>query len=425
MTRSSEIHRRELLRAMLGGVCGAGLTLGAGCRAARGDDRIHVGVLHSQTGTLAMSERAVTDATLMGLEELNARGGVAGRRIEIHRADGGSDGERFAREAERLIRDHGVVVIFGCWTSWSRKLVKQVVERHDNLLLYPLQYEGIESSGNIVYLGEAPNQQLAPAAAWSFDTLGTRCFHVGSDYVYPRVAGAMLRDYWTALGGEMVGDMYLPLGKTELDEVVDAIARAEPDVVFNTINGDSNVLFFRLMRRAGFSPDTLPIMSFSIAEDELRALDAGMVAGNYATWSYFQSLDSDDNRRFIERFQRRFGAARVLSAPMEAAYVGTQLWGQAVERAGTASSHAVSHAILGQSLAAPEGMVYVDTGNRHLWKSVRIGRARSDGQFDILWDSGKPVRPEPYPITRPRSAWSAYLVELYEGWNEEWVKPPT
>lgn len=416
------MHRRDALAAVAG--LGLGLLTGCAGRTSASAPPIRVGVLHSLSGTMAISERSLVDATLLGLQEINDAGGLLGRLVEPMVVDGRSRALDFAEQARRLV-DGGVAAIFGCWTSSSRKLVKPVVERGGCLLFYPVAYEGLETSPNIVYLGAAPNQQLAPAVAWSMEHLGRRCFLVGSDYVYPRAANAIIRDYWTALGGEIVGHHYLPLGSALVHDVVAAIAAAAPDVIFNSITGDTNVIFFAALRAAGITPDRVPTMSLGLAEEELRALDVAPLAGDYAAHSYFQSIDSPENHRFVAAFQHRYGAHRVTSDAIEAAYVGTKLWAQAVTQAGTAEVRAVRQAIGRQSYAAPQGMVYVDPDSQHIWKSVRIGRVRADGQFDVVWSSGKPVRPVPFPVTRTRAAWLSLLDDLYQSWEQQWSMQET
>jgi urea transport system substrate-binding protein len=372
---------------------------------------------------MAISETSVANATLLAIEEINARGGLLGRRVEPVLVDGRSDWPTFAREAERLVVDEKVSVIFGCWTSASRKTVRPVVERHDHLLFYPVQYEGLEQSPNIVYTGAAPNQQIIPAVKWSFDHLGKRFFLVGSDYVFPRTANAIIRDAVTALGGEIVGEEYMLLGSTDAREIVRRIGEARPDVILNTINGDSNAAFFRELRAAGVTPDRVPTLSFSLAEEELRSLGAGGMVGDYAAWNYFQSIDSPENRAFVERFRARYGADSVTSDPIEAAYFGVKLWAQAVEDAGTDATALVRENVKRQSLGAPNGIVYVDPETLHTWKPVRIGRIRADGQFEIVWTSEKPIRPVPYPIYRSRAEWNGFLERLSAGWGGQWANP--
>jgi urea transport system substrate-binding protein len=382
---------------------------------------IRVGVLHSLSGTMAISARPVAESTLMAIDELNAAGGLLGRSIEPVLRDGASDPASFAREAERLITVDRVVATFGCWTSAGRKQVKPVIEKHQHLLFYPVQYEGLETSPFIVYTGAAPNQQIIPAVTWALDNLGRRLFLVGSDYVFPHTANAIIRHVTDAIGGEIVGEAYARLGVRDFAGIVHEIERARPDVILSTINGDSNAAFFEALRRAGISPAKIPTVSFSIAETELAAMGVKDFVGDYAAWNYFQSLDSEVNRRFVEALRRRMGPGTTASDPMEAAYLGVHLWARAVQEAGTTTSGAVLRTIADQSFAAPQGVVYVDAITHHTWKTVRIGRIRADGQFDIVWDSGRPVRPTPFPAYRSRAEWDAFLATLFERWGGRWV----
>jgi len=370
---------------------------------------------------MAISEKAVLDATLLAIEELNEAGGLLGRTIEPVIADGRSDEDWFAGEAERLITEEDVAVIFGCWTSASRKAVKVVVERHNHLLFYPVQSEGLEQSPNIVYTGATPNQQIIPGVKWCFDHLGRRMFLVGSDYVFPRTANRIIRDQLAALGGEIVGEEYLLLGTDDVKGVVEMVRRSRPDVILNTVNGDSNIALFRGLRAVGMTSETIPTMSFSLAEQELLTLGAEQMAGDYATWNYFQSVASKANSEFVNRFQTKFGKGRVTDDPMEAAYSGVHLWAQAVGKARSAAPAAVRKAIDGESFAAPGGIVYVDGETRHTWKPVRVGKLRRDGQFEIVWDSKHAVRPVPYPIYRTKDEWDVFLQALYQGWGRRWA----
>ncbi len=382
---------------------------------------IKVGVLHSLTGTMAISEKPVVDSTLMAIEEINLQGGIHGRIIEPVVVDGRSDWPTFAVEAERLIVEEKVSVVFGCWTSASRKTVKPVFEKHNHLLFYPVQYEGLEQSKNIIYTGAAPNQQIIPAIKWCFDNLGSRFFLVGSDYVFPRTANEIIKDILTVLEGEIVGEEYILLGSDDVDNVVQKIIETQPDIILNTINGDSNIHFFRKLSEEGITSDKIPTMSFSVAEDELRVLGVEHMVGNYASWNYFQCLEIDENRGFVERFKKKYGSQRVTDDPMEAGYFGVKLWVQAVRDAGTDDVNKVRKAVKNQSYSAPGGMVYVDSENNHVWKTVRIGRIKEDGQFDIVWSSEKPVRPVPYPTYRSKSQWNEFLQNLYEDWGNKWA----
>ena len=375
---------------------------------------IRVGVLHSLSGTMATSEQAVVDAVLLAVEEVNAAGGLLGRPLEAVVADGASDPQRFAEEAERLITSDGVAALFGCWTSSSRKAVKPVVEAHDNLLFYPLQYEGLEQSPNIVYTGAAPNQQIIPAVRWAMRELGTRVYVVGSDYIFPRAAGVIIGDLVRTHRGTLLAERYLPLGSDDLDGVAEEIARMRPDVVLNTVNGDSNLHLFRALARAGITAEQVPVLSFSVGEGEMRGWEGIDATGHLAAWSYFQSIEGEENRRFVEAVERRYGPERVTSGPMEAAYIAVRLWAQAVREAGETTTTAVRRAVGRQSLAAPEGIISVDPQTLHLWKYARIGRMRADGRFEILWSSGRAVRPQPFPSYRSPREWTG-LIEALPG----------
>ncbi len=372
---------------------------------------------------MAISEKSMVDAELLAVEEINLKGGVLGRRIEPVIADGKSDWPTFAREAERLISQEKVVTIFGCWTSASRKNVKPVVERHDHLLIYPMAYEGLEQSRNIVYTGASSNQQIIPAVKWSFDNLGRRFFLVGSDYVWPHSVNAIIKDQLQALGAEVVGEEYIFFGSSEVQAVVDKIKQTRPAIIFSAVVGDSNIAFYKTLRQAGIKPEEMPVVSVSIGEDELRKLPVEDVVGHYAAWSYFQSIDRLENRTFVQRFKARYGKDRVTSDVIESAYFSVHLWAQAVSEGGSDDVKLIRKALLGQSLDAPEGVVSVDPETQHTWRSFSIGRIRSDGQFHIVWTSQKPIRPVPYPISRTRTEWDAFLAELFTGWEGHWANP--
>ena len=366
---------------------------------------IVVGILHSETGPMAVSERSMIDAEVLALEEINRAGGLLGRPVRWVIADGASDWPMFARQAERLISELRADVIVGCWTSACRKGVLPVVEAHDHLLIYPMAYEGMEQSPNIVYTGAAPNQQITPAVQWCHDTLGARRFFlVGSDYIWPHCVNAIIKDHLTSLGAELVGEAYVAFGSTDLDAVAGSIAAAKPDVILCSVTGDSALPFARAVRGAGLKPDQTPIMTFAVGENEFRGTAAADMAGHYAAWNYFQSLDRPQNQAFVAAFKARYGADRTISDAMVAAYNSVQLWAQAVREAETADVRQVRGAIRHQSLNAPEGIIAVDPETQHTWRPVFIGRIRSDGQVDVVWSSRTAVRPVPFQSPAP--AWN-------------------
>ncbi|MHB8520988.1 MAG: urea ABC transporter substrate-binding protein [Limisphaerales bacterium] len=384
---------------------------------------IKVGILHSMSGAMAISEKSMVDAELLAIEEINQKGGVLGRRIEAVIADGKSDWPTFAAQAERLITMDQVCTIFGCWTSASRKNVKPVVEKYDHLLVYPMAYEGLEQSPNIVYTGAAPNQQIIPAVKWSFDNIGKRFFLVGSDYVWPHSINAIIKDQLKALRAELVGEDYIFFGSDDVQEAVSRIKQAQPDVIFSSVVGDSNIPFYRELRAAGIKPEKTPVISVSIGEDELRKLSGKDLVGNYAAWNYFQSIHRPENEAFVQRFKAKYGQDRVTSDVIEAAYFSVYLWAQAASECGNDDVRNLRKAMLTQSLNAPEGVVSVDPETQHTWRSFSIGKIRLDGQLDLVWSAQKAIRPVPYPISRSQSEWDAFLLELYNGWGGKWANP--
>ncbi|MBX9787920.1 MAG: transporter substrate-binding protein [Pirellulales bacterium] len=384
---------------------------------------IKVGVLHSLSGTIAISSAPVVDATLMAIDEVNAAGGLLGRKVEAVVRDGKSDWDAFAAEAERLITVDDVSVIFGCWTSAARKSVKPVVETNNHLLVYPLQYEGLEESPNILYVGAAPNQQIIPAVRWCYAFLDKRrFFHVGSDYVFPRAAHEIIKDQLKSMGqAELVGEAFLPLGAIEVERVAQQIVKAQPDVILNTVNGDTNVALFRALRAAGIRPDKVPVLSFSLTSNELSSLNSAATTGDYAAWSYFPAIERPTNQKFLEALSYNFNGQRKATDPMVAAYVGVKLWAQAVAAAGTDDVATVREALKSQRIDGPAGNEWVDPATMHVAQTARIGRLQANGEFEIIWSSVSPVAPQPFPDSRSRADWEALLDSLYQGWGGHWA----
>ncbi|MDO9101629.1 MAG: ABC transporter substrate-binding protein [Candidatus Nitrotoga sp.] len=378
----------------------------------RAKQSIKIGVLHSLSGTMAVSEAPLVDAVRLAVEEANQSGGVNGAQIEMIVTDCRSDAAYCAQQAEKLITQDGVQALFGCWTFACRKAVKAVVEKHHHLLFYPVQYEGFEHSPDIIYTGAAPNQQLIPMVTWALQQRGKRAYLVGSDYEFPRTANQITKKLLVALGGQLVAERYVPLGEQNLDAIVHEIKMQRPDFVVNTLNGDSNRSFFRALRQAGVRSEDIPVFSTSIAEIELKTMGPEMMVGHYAAWNYFQSVPSKENRDFIERFRHRFGQERVLDDPMEAAYIGVRLWVSAVRQAETLDMAVVKTFVSQQTLNAPDGIVAVDSNTGHLWKQARIGRARTDGQFDIVWHSEGSIMPAPFPFFIPHSEQTAMVRDV-------------
>lgn len=408
--------RRRLLLAVPALVAGA-----FGARSLYRSAPLRVGILHSQSGTMADSEKKVIDATRFALYELNARGGVQGRRVEEVIADGASDPGTFAREAERLIDKEGVCAIFGCWTSSCRRATTPIIESRDHLLFYPLQYEGMERTRCVVYMNSVPNQQLEPAVRWARSTLGRKFFLVGSDYVFPRAAHEILRRLLIRFRGEIVGEAFLPLGTKDVGAVVANIRASAPAAILSTLNGDTSLAFFKALRAAGVSAERVPTVSFSLSEIELAQMGAGLLEGDYAVWSYFQSLRHPQNLQFLRHYAQWAGQPQQgIGSPMVAAYSAVQLWARAVELAGSEQPAEVRAQVGGHSYNGPGGMLYVDPENLHTWQRMNIGKVRG-GRYEVVWSSTSPIAPQPYPEGRSPEEWDMFLDNLRRGWGGNWA----
>jgi urea transport system substrate-binding protein len=370
--------------------------------ASAADDQVKVGVLHSLTGTMAISEVTVKNATLLAIDEINASGGVLGKKIVPVIEDGGSDPSIFAQKAQKLIQEQQVVTVFGGWTSASRKAMLPVFERFHGLLWYPVQFEGNECSPNIMYSGAQPNQQILPALDWAFEKGYKKIFLLGSDYVFPRTANLILKKHIVNRKGVVAGEEYVPLGGTDFASVITKIRLAKPDAIFNTLNGDSNVAFFKQMAADGITPSKLPVMSFSIAEQEAQAMGTSVVTGSYAAWNYFESLNNAANKKLVAAYKAKYGPNSALDDPMIHGYIDVIQWAAAVKKAGSFDPNAVRKAAvtldwvdscMGKIKFAP---------NQSLYQTAYVGQLQADGQFKILWQSKEPLFPEPYdPLSFP------------------------
>lgn len=359
-------------------------------------DTVQVGILHSLSGTMAISEVSLRDAELMAIEEINAAGGVLGKQIEPIVEDGASDWPTFAEKARKLLQQDKVATIFGGWTSASRKAMLPVVEQNNGLLWYPVQYEGMEQSPNIFYTGATTNQQIVPAIDWMLENQGKNIFLVGSDYVFPRTANKIVNAQLKAKGGTVVAEEYTPLGHTDYNTIISKIKAEKPDAIFNTLNGDSNVAFFKQLKDAGITPEDIPVMSVSVAEEEIRGIGTDVLEGHYAAWNYYQTTDTPENKTFVENYKAKYGEDRVTGDPIEAAYIAVYLWKEAVEKAGSFEVDKVKEASDGIEFKAPGGVVKIDGETQHIYKTVRIGKVQADGLFKEVWNSGEQVKPDPY-----------------------------
>ena len=419
------------VRTMIGrSLLAAGLALLVAPRA-EAAETIKVGVLHSLSGTMAISETSLKDVALMAFEEINANGGLLGKQIEPIVVDPASNWPLFAEKARELIQRDKVAAVFGCWTSVSRKSVLPVFEELNGLLFYPVQYEGEEASKNVFYTGAAPNQQAIPAVEYLMSKEGgeaKRFVLLGTDYVYPRTTNKILR-YFLKSKGVAEADIlekYTPFGHSDYQTIVAEIKKfsaGKQTAVISTINGDSNVPFYKELGNQGVKAEDIPVIAFSVGEEELRGLDAAPLVGHLAAWNYFMSVDNPVNKEFIAKWQAYVkkknlpdGAKRVTNDPMEATYIGIQMWAQAVRQAGSTDVDAVRQAVGGQVVQGPSGYpIKMDEKNHHLQKPVLIGEVRKDGQFDVVWKSDGPVRAEPWSKYVPESA------KKVADWTYPWV----
>ncbi|MBL3552845.1 urea ABC transporter substrate-binding protein [Rhodovulum sulfidophilum] len=370
------------------------------------DHTIKVGVLHSLSGTMAISEMTLKDTVLMLIDEQNAKGGLLGEQIEAVVVDPASDWPLFAEKARELLTVQDVDVIFGCWTSVSRKSVLPVIEELNGLLFYPVQYEGEESSKNVFYTGAAPNQQAIPATDYFLDELGVEKFALlGTDYVYPRTTNNILQAYLKSKGipESDIFVNYTPFGHSDWSKIVSDVKALGADGkkvgVISTINGDANIGFYKELAAQGISAEDIPVVAFSVGEEELSGLDTSNLVGHLAAWNYFESAESPENRAFVAKWKERMGQDRVTNDPMEATYIGFNMWVDAVEAAGTTDVDAVSAAMIGQTFPNLTGSTAEMLPNHHLTKPVLIGEIRADGQFDIISETD--------PV--PGDAWTDYL----------------
>lgn len=374
---------------------------GSGGGSSSGDgDTVKVGLLHSLTGSMAISEKSVRDAEVLAIKEINAAGGVNGKQIEYVEEDGASEPSTFATKAEKLIDSEGVSTIFGCWTSSSRKAVKPIVEEYGSLLWYPVQYEGMESSSNIVYTGAAPNQQIVPAIDYLLEQGYKKFFLLGSDYVFPRTANMIINAQLEAKGAEAVGEEYADMDQTDFAAIISKIEAAKPDVIINTLNGTGNVSFFKQMSEKNYTSSDYMTMSFSIAEEEVATIGADILKGHMVSWNYYQTTDTEKNKEFVNAYKDAYGENRVTSDPAEAAYDAVYLWKAACEKADSFEPEDVIKAVESGEISfdAPEGTVTIQGDNHHLVKPVRIGQVGDDGLINEIYATD-PVAPDPYLST--------------------------
>ena len=365
------------------------------------DDTVKVGILHSVTGTMAISETGSVQAEKLAIEQINAMGGVLGRKIEYIQEDGASDWPTFAEKSKKLLVNDKVAAVFGCWTSASRKAALPVFEQYNGMLYYPTFYEGLEQSPNVIYTGQEATQQILEGLDWASDKKKAKKFFLlGSDYIWPRTSNKIARKHIeNKLGAKVVGEEYYPLGHTQFNSVINKIKLKKPDVVFISVVGGSNVAFYKQLKAAGIdmTKEKPLFLTISVTEDEILGIGGENIEGIYASMKYFQSLPNDNNKAFVKAFKEKWGEDIVIGDVTQAAYLGPWLWKAAVEKAGSFDIDKVRAASPGIELkTAPEGYVKVHE-NHHLWSKTRIGIAKTDGQYDVVYESAGLIEPNPFP----------------------------
>lgn len=364
------------------------------------DTTVKVGILHSVTGTMAISETGSVQAEKLAIDQINAMGGVLGRKIEFIQEDGASDWPTFAEKSKKLLVNDKVAAVFGCWTSASRKAVLPVFEQYNGMLYYPTFYEGLEQSPNVIYTGQEATQQIIAGIDWVVKDKGAKTFYLlGSDYIWPRTSNKIARKHIEKLGLKVVGEEYYPLGHTQFNSVINKIKLKKPDVIYAIVVGGSNVAFYKQLKAAGIdmTKEKPLVLTISVTEDEILGIGGENIVGAYASMKYFQSLDNDNNKKFVAAFKEKWGEKSVIGDVTQAAYLGPWLWKAAVEKAGSFDIDKIKEASPGIELTtAPEGYVRIHP-NHHLWSKTRIGHAQADGQYKVVYETKDLMEPDPFP----------------------------
>jgi urea transport system substrate-binding protein len=359
-------------------------------------DTVKVGVLHSLTGTIAIAEAAVIDGEKLAIEEINASGGVLGKKIEAIIEDGASDNPTFAEKAKKLLDQDKVAAIFGCYTSASRKAVLPIVEKSKGLLYYPTYYEGLEQSPNILYTAQEATQSVIPSVNWLAANKGKSFYLIGSDYIWPRTTNKIAKPTIAKAGGTVVGEDYFPLGHIDFGSVINKIKASKPAVILSTIVGGSNVAFYKQLKASGIDMKNITVLALAVSEEEVSGIGAESIEGVLTCMGYFQSLPEPANQKFVKAFKAKYGANRVTGDTISSAYTAVYLWKLAVEKAKSFDPDKVIAASANLEFDGPEGKVHFHASNHHLWKHCRIGQFLANGQVKILFDSGL-IEPNPFP----------------------------
>jgi urea transport system substrate-binding protein len=390
-----KIDRRQFIKSAAAVGTAAALPGAPFIRSAAAADTIKVGILHSLTGTIAIAEASVVDAEKLAIEEINAAGGVMGKKLEVVVEDGASDWPTFAEKARKLLERDQVSAIFGCYTSASRKAVLPVVERYKGLLYYPTYYEGLEMSPNIMYTAQEGTQSAIASLDWLYKNKGKSFYLIGSDYIWPRTMNKLANLHLKKIGATVAGESYYPLGSIEFASEINKIKAAKPDVIWSTVVGGSNVAFYKQLNAASITGKTQPLCAMAVSEEEASGIGPENLEGFLSCMGYFQSVKNPANAKFVKAFKAKYGAGRVVGDTMECGYISVYLWKLAAEKAGSIEVPKVVAASSDLALDAPEGNIKFHAANHHLWKHARIGTFKKDGQIDMIYESAL-IEPNPF-----------------------------
>jgi urea transport system substrate-binding protein len=390
-----KVNRRQFIKSAAAVGTAAALPGAPFIRSAAAADTIKVGILHSLTGTIAIAEASVVDAEKLAIDEINAAGGVMGKKLEVVVEDGASDWPTFAEKARKLLERDQVSAIFGCYTSASRKAVLPVMERYKGLLYYPTYYEGLEMSPNIMYTAQEGTQSAIASLDWLYKNKGKSFYLIGSDYIWPRTMNKLANLHLKKIGATVAGESYYPLGSIEFASEINKIKAAKPDVIWSTVVGGSNVAFYKQLNAAGITGKTQPLCAMAVSEEEASGIGAENLEGFLSCMGYFQSVKAPANDKFVKAFKGKYGAGRVVGDTMECGYISVYLWKLAVEKAGSVEVPKVVAASSDLGLDAPEGKIKFHKANHHLWKHARIGTFKKDGQIDMIYESPL-IEPNPF-----------------------------
>jgi len=392
---------------------------------------IKVGILFSRTGTMAFTEAPMINITLLAIREINAQGGLLGQQIEPVIVDGRSDWQTFATQTEKLLTEDKVKAIFGCWLSSEEKAVRPLVEKYNNLLFYPAYYEGVEASAHVIYTGGAPNQLALPGPVWMMRTFGKRVFLLGTESIFPRVVYAMLKQILPQLGGEIVGEEYLLVGNEDIAQALEKIKKTKPDFIVNSIGGSVNIPFYKgLKQLSDKTGKVIPSLTYSLQSPDYPFIGLENLQGCYAISNYFDTIQNDENRRFLQKLHQTSSAFSA-SSQMHAAYLGVHLWAEGVRKAQSLEHAQIVKALHGISFKAAQGILNVGWTNTLLYQPAYIAQITKEGKDEIIWSAGFPIEPIPYPSTMflaslidiwPSAHWDSYINNLYTRWGNKWAK---